>query len=79
MSVKIKVTALVGNTNHRVYGPLEEGKEYEIEVGHFGDRIFRPKTKKDEKAIKVYIASLNKTGEEAAAPPEEKTGEVFDK
>lgn len=59
MSVKIKVIALVGGTNHRTYGLLEEGKEYTIDVLDFGDKIFRPKTKKDKKAIKDYIASLN--------------------
>ncbi len=75
MSVKIKVISLIGGTNHRSYGPLVEGKEYEIEVSRFCDRIFRPKTKKDEKAIKDYIASLNKPGEVAAAPPEGKIEE----
>lgn len=75
MSNKIKVIALVGATKHRIYGPLEEGKEYEIEVSHFGDKIFKPKGKEDKKVIEKYIASLNKPGEVAAAPPEEKIEE----
>lgn len=75
MSNKIKVIALVGGTKHRIYGPLEEGKEYAIEVSRFGDKIFKPKSREDKKAIEKYIASLNKTGEAAAAPPEEKIEE----
>ena len=72
---KIKAIALVGATKHRIYGPLEEGKEYEIEVSHFGDKIFKPKGKEDKKAIEKYIASLNEKEEVAAAPSEEKIKE----
>lgn len=83
MSNKIKVIALVGATKHRIYGPLEEGKEYAIEVSHFGDKIFKPKGKEDKKVIEKYLASLDKTRnktenekeEVAAAPPEEKIKE----
>jgi hypothetical protein len=75
MSVKIKVIALVGATNHRSYGPLKEGKAYEIDVRRFGDKIFKPKSREDKKVLEKYIASLNKTEEVAAAPPEGKIEE----
>lgn len=77
---KIKVISLMGGTNHPAHGRLEEGKEYEIDVSQFGSEIFKPKTKGDEKAVKDYLASLEKTEvktkEAAAAPPEENKGEV---
>ena len=77
---KIKVISLIGGTNHPAHGRLEEGKEYEIEVSQFGDQIFKPKTRGDEKAIRDYLASMEKTEEKtkeaAAAPLEENKGEV---
>lgn len=79
MPGKIKVISLIGGTNHPTHGRLEEGKEFEIEVSQFGDEIFKPKGKADEKALKVYLASLGKTKEAAAAPSENKTEEVSDK
>ncbi|MCK4786209.1 MAG: hypothetical protein KAV87_20800 [Desulfobacteraceae bacterium] len=78
-STRIKVIALVGGTNHPTHGRLEKDKEYDIEVSQFGGEIFKPKTKGDEKAVKEYLSSLDKTEEVAAAPPEDKTKEVSDK
>ncbi len=79
-SKRIKVISLIGGTNHPTFGRLEEGKEYDIDVSQFGGEIFKPKTKGDEKALKEYLASLEKTEvktkEAAAAPPEENKGEV---
>ena len=73
---KIKVISLIGGTNHPTFGRLEEGKEYDIDVSQFGGEIFKPKTRGDEKALKDYLASLGKTEEAAAAPPEENKKEV---
>ena len=78
MSTRIKVIAIIGGTKHPVHGRLVEGQELEIDVEQFGDEIFKPKRKEDEKAIKKYLASLEKTEEAAAAPLEEKTEEVSD-
>ena len=63
--IKIKVIALIGGTTHPVIGKLEEGKEYEIDVRRFGDKIFKPKGREDKKVIKEYITSLSKPGEDS--------------
>lgn len=63
--IKVKVISLIGGTTHPVLGNLEEGKEYEIDVCRFGDKIFKPKGKEDKKVIEKYIASLSKLGEDS--------------
>lgn len=74
--MRIKVIAIIGGTKHPVHGRLAKGKEFEIDVEQFGNEIFKPKRKEDEKAIKKHLASLKKTEEVAAAPLEEKKEEV---
>ena len=72
---RVKVIAIIGGTKHPTHGRLVKDKEYEIDVDKFGDQIFKPKTKADEKVLKDYLVSLEKKEEPVAAPLEEKQEE----